>query len=109
MSHLTLTILRDLARRYLDVCSRPEQNQRRDWWRRHNSLKTVRPPIYVRAFAWREMPQAQCVCEDGFLRQYEDFFRRHLFWHSLGDDSIFEPWVTVGAVHLRRVGSCRHA
>lgn len=97
-----LTILRDLARRYLDVCSRPEQNQRRDWWRRHNSLKTVRPPIYVRAFAWREMPQAQCVCEDGFLRQYEDFFRRHLFWHSLGDDSIFEPWVTVGAVHLRR-------
>ncbi len=93
-------ILRDLARRYLEICARPEQARRRDWWRRHNSLKTVRPPIYVRAFAWQEMPQARCVCQDGFLRQYEDFFRRRLFWDALGDDSIFEPWVTAPAVYL---------
>ncbi len=91
-------ILRDLARRYLDICRADVQRERRDLWRRHNSLKRTRPLIYVRAFAWREMPESACSCEDPFLRTYEDFFRNALFWDSLGDDSIFEPWVTLDAV-----------
>ena len=53
------TILRDLARRYMEVCSKPEIDERRDLWRQHNSLKWTRPLIYVRAFAWKEMPEAQ--------------------------------------------------
>jgi hypothetical protein len=88
-------ILRDLARRYVEVCARPAQTERRALWRRHNSLKDTRPLIYVRAFAWGEMPQSQCVCENPFARQYENEFRRHLFWDALGDDSVLEPWVTV--------------
>ena len=51
------TILRDLAREYIDVCGAPVQKERRDLWRRHNSLKDTRPLIYVRAFAWNEMPR----------------------------------------------------
>ncbi len=96
-----ITILRDLARRYLEACSRPEQKQRRDLWRKHNSLKATIPLIYVRAFAWAEMPESKCLCTDGFFRQYEDFFRHRLFWDSFNDDSIFEPWVTVRAVQRR--------
>jgi hypothetical protein len=92
--------LRDLAKRYLEVCTRPVQAERRALWRRHNSLKETRPLIYVRAFAWKEMPQSQCVCEDPFARQYEDDFRRHLFWNTFNDDSIFEPWVTVQATRI---------
>jgi len=91
-------ILRDLARQYRDLCADPVQTERRDLWRRHNSLKRTRPLIYVRAWAWAEMPQSVCRCEDPFLRQYENVFRSHLFWGSLNDDSVFEPWVTVGAV-----------
>ncbi len=93
------TILRDLARQYLDICNSPAQRDRRVLWRRHNSLKGDRPLIYVRAWAWAEMPQAACRCLDPFLRQYENFFRSHLFWDTFQDDSIFEPWVTVQAVH----------
>lgn len=93
------TILRDLASRYLEACAAPVQAERRVLWRRHHALQRTRPLIYVRAFAWGEMPQSRCLCEDPFLRDYENFFRRHLFWDSLGDDSIFEPWVTVPAVH----------
>ena len=92
------TILRDLAQRYLEVCHRDVQNERRDVWRKHNSLRRTRPLIYVRAFAWREMPESECRCEDPFFRRYEDFFRHMLFWDGLDDDSIFEPWVTVNAV-----------
>lgn len=90
-------ILRELAKQYQDICADPVQEERRALWRKHNSLKRTRPLIYVRAFAWHEMPQSECMCEDPFFRQYEDFFRRHLFWNSFDDDSIFEPWVTVQA------------
>ena len=54
-------VLRDLARRYADLCRHPDMARRRDIWRRHNSQQTVRPPIYVRAFAWRERPDVTCV------------------------------------------------
>jgi len=54
-----ITSLRDLARRYADLAARPEMDERRDLWRRHNSLKHTRPPIYVRAFAWHEMPEVE--------------------------------------------------
>jgi hypothetical protein len=91
------TILRDLAKQYMEICALPEQETRRTLWRQHNSLKKTRPLIYVRAFGWQEMPHAQCKCEDPIAQRYELFFRRHLFWNSLGDDSIFEPWVTVQA------------
>jgi hypothetical protein len=93
-----ISILRDLAKRYMEVCARPEMKTRRDLWRKHNSLKDTIPPIYTRAFAWQEMPESKLACEDEELRQYENFFRYRLFWDSLNDDSIFEPWIKVGAV-----------
>ena len=92
-------ILRDLAQRYLDICHKPVQQERRDLWRQHNSLKPTRPLVYIRAFAWSEMPHSSGQCQDPFFRSYEDFFRRHLFWDTFGDDSIFEPWVAVTAAH----------
>ena len=92
-------LLRDLARQYVEICNAPDQPERRRLWRHRNSLRETRPLIYVRAFAWGEMPESTCVCEDPSLRQYESFFRKHLFWNDLGDDAIFEPWVTVRATY----------
>jgi hypothetical protein len=92
-------ILRDLAQRYLAVCREPVQDERRDLWRRHNSLQRTRPLIYVRAVAWHETPQCACLCADPLFRGIENTLRYNLFWSTLDDDSIFEPWVTVGAVH----------
>ena len=99
MTHTDHTILRDLAARYMEVCARPEMNARRDLWRRHNSLKWTRPLIYTRAFAWKEMPESQLECQEPFFRHFESFFRNQLFWDSLADDSIFEPWVTLHATY----------
>ncbi|HQG44679.1 MAG TPA: hypothetical protein PLG50_03355, partial [bacterium] len=48
-------LLREMARQYVAACADPAQKNRRDLWRRHNSLKPTRPLIYVRAFAWKEM------------------------------------------------------
>ena len=100
MNDRDITILRDLAKQYMEVCADPAQSVRRDLWRQHNSLKKTQPLIYVRAFAWREMPQARCLCQDPFYREYENLLRYNLFWYSLGDDSVFEPWITVKAVKV---------
>ena len=92
-------ILRDLAQRYIEICRNPDQQRSRKDWRAQNSLLGQRPLIYVRAFAWHEMPESHCQCQDPWLRGFEDNFRRHLFWDTLGDDSVFEPWVTLSAVY----------
>ena len=92
-----MSILRDLAKQYVGICSKPVQQKRRELWRKQNSLKYTRPLIYVRAFAWQEMAESRCEIVDPFFRRYEDFFRKHLYWDSLEDDSTFEPWVTVQA------------
>ena len=90
-------ILRDLTAKYMDLCSNPIQDERRDLWRKLHNLKSTRPVILTRRFAWIEMPESPCLCQAPLYRQYETFFRRCLFWDTLKDDSIFEPWVTVQA------------
>ena len=93
-----VTILRDLARQYVEVCADPIQDERRRLWRDHNSLVKTRPLIYVRA-GWGEVPEINIrQCEDPFLQGYEHDLRLRLWWAGLGDDSIFEPWLTVRAV-----------
>ncbi len=92
-------ILRELSRRYLEICGKPDQERRREGWRRLNSLEGSSPLIYVRACAWSEMEASRCFCEDPDYRRYESFFREQLFWDTLEDDYIFEPWVTVEAVY----------
>jgi len=95
------TILRDLAKQYAEVAARPVQKERRDLWRRHNSLEKTRPLIYMRAFAcWHEMPESKLACEDGFARAQERKLRVGLFQHALADDTIQEPWITQGASYV---------
>ena len=97
MSTKERSILRDLAKHYLDVCHQDGMDERRALWRKQNSLHGDRPLIYARAFAWHEMPECQHLCEDPLYRDQENWFRHSLFWDTLQDDSIFEPWVSVDA------------
>ena len=92
-------VLRELTRRYLDVCAKPVQQTRRELWRRKNALEPTPPLIYARAFAWAEMPDSQCRCEDPFFRHYENQLRHDMFWDTLDDDAVFEPWLTVTATY----------
>ncbi len=96
--------LRELAKRYLYVCSRDVNAERRDLWRAHNSLVATRPLIYTRAFAWEEMPDARLTVEDPFFRGYENWLRQRLFWASLNDDSVFEPWIGMRAAVITPAG-----
>jgi hypothetical protein len=97
-----IQILRDLTSRYAELTQQPHQQERRRQWRKLNSLKPERPLIYVRAFAWQEMAESQCKCEDLFLRRFENYLRERLFHSTLGDDFIYEPWLSVEATYKSR-------
>lgn len=94
-----IQVLRELARRYAAAAQRPVQDERRDLWRRHNSLEKTRPLIYVRGGeCWNEVPEiTHQECRDPFLRRYERALRHGLYVDSLGDDTVLEPWITVRA------------
>ena len=107
-------ILRDLARQYLELCHHPSQQAKRQHWRELNSGsgtglangkaqgkgsgKKVPPAIYIRAFAWDEMPESRLACQEPLLRRQESFFRQSLLRGGFGDDFLFEPWVKLDAV-----------
>lgn len=106
-----VAILRDLAQQYLEIASSPVQETRRRLWRDHNSLRpTPAVPILVSFGMWnvwcREVFGDQAMaCQDPFYRGYERTLRLSLFQHSVGDDSVMEPWITVGAVQPRGWGN----
>ncbi len=96
-----IQILRDLAQRYVEICHKPIQNERRDLWRKHNSLVRTRPLIYVRWLAaWHEAPESKLECEDPLFRRHENFLKQQIFQDTIGDDSIQEPWITQPATYI---------
>ena len=95
-----VTILRDLAKRYMDIARKPIQDERRDLWRRHNSLERTRPPVLALWIcAWHTVPQAKCLCEDLLFRHHESELRRLIFQDYIGDDFVIEPWITQRATY----------
>lgn len=97
-------ILRELAKRYVEICNKDIQEERRDLWRKHNSLIRTRPLIYVRAFAWSEVPESRLECQDPFYRRHENFFRQMLYRDMFRDDYIIEPWITQQATYITPPG-----
>ena len=96
-----VTVLRDLARQYADVCAKEIQDERRELWRKHNSFERTRPLIYCRWFACgNELIDPHLECEDPFFRGHERALRHFLYQDTLGDDFILEPWITVRAAHV---------
>jgi len=93
-------VIRDLVTRYLAVANDPVMDARREQWRSVNSLRSGRPPIYMRGGrVWNEVPELELLeCEDPFLRGHERGLRLELYRAGLNDDTVFTPWLTVRPV-----------
>ncbi|MFH0964647.1 MAG: hypothetical protein V2A58_11635 [Planctomycetota bacterium] len=97
-----LCILRDLVKQYLDVAHEDVQDARRRLWSAHHSLAPTPAPVLLSFGMWnvwcREIfGDSLLRCADPFYREHERSLRMKLFHHSLGDDFICEPWISVGA------------
>ncbi|MBQ9447387.1 MAG: hypothetical protein IJU61_12365, partial [Victivallales bacterium] len=93
------SILRGLAEQYRQISDDSIQMPRRRAWSRLNSLLDHKPLIYVRAFASKERADCKLTTTDPLARRMEQFFRYQLAWYGLGDDSIFESYITLPAVY----------
>lgn len=91
--------LREIAKRVRDLACDPIQDEKRDLWRRHNSLEQTRPLIYVRAFAWREVvsPSLEHVCTDPLYAAMEDALLQLEFRGTTGDDYVVERHFPLAA------------
>jgi hypothetical protein len=93
------TILRDLAKRVAEVAALPVQSERRELWKRHNSLKPARPMILIfPEGSWRELlPETALRCQDKQARKAEWQLRSRLYQHEHFDcDNVVQDLWPVG-------------
>ena len=95
-------LLRDLAQQVADAAALPVMAERRELWKRHNSLRPARPMILVFAEgAWRELlPDVSLKCTGKAARAIEWNLRHRLYTHEhLLDDTVVEKdWVVQKVV-----------
>ncbi|MCX5672995.1 MAG: hypothetical protein NTU94_16890 [Planctomycetota bacterium] len=95
-------LLRDLARQVADVAALPVMAERRELWKRHNSLRPARPMILVfPEGSWRELlPDASLKCTGKAARGIEWNLRHRLYTHEhFFDDTVLEKdWVVPKVV-----------
>ncbi|MCM8758260.1 MAG: hypothetical protein NC906_00600 [Candidatus Omnitrophica bacterium] len=103
MNKRNLEILRNLAKRYIEICNDPVMDERRRMWTKKNSLKLIEPLIFVsfgmhNVWCREVFGDHTLECEDAFLRVYERQLKMYLFHYEIGDDWIAEPFLSVRAV-----------
>ena len=96
-------ILRTLAHKVRDIAELPIQQQRRELWTRHNSLKPGRPLILVfPEGSWQELLLPSTLqCTSDRAREIEWALRCRVYYHEhLRDDTVIEKeWVVHKVIH----------
>ena len=102
-NHKDVTVLRDLAKQVAEIAAKPVQGERRDLWRRHNSLKRTRPLVLSLGMPfWGEiMPDEDLQCEDPLFRSHERSLWQKIYQDRIDDDLVIEPWINVKAVYCQ--------
>ncbi|MGC9468919.1 MAG: hypothetical protein ACP5HS_10045 [Anaerolineae bacterium] len=93
--------LRDLAKRLAEIASHEIQQERRQQWKEHNSLRSQRPMILVfPEGSWQELlPDSALRCEGRRAREIEWQLCSRLYYHDhFQDDTVIEGTWTVDKV-----------
>jgi len=89
------TILRDLANKIADIASLPVQEEKKQMWKKLNSLKSVRPLIWMDEICWHEMDvngELDLATSTEFSRRIEASLRQTLYqWNYMPGDMVVEP------------------
>jgi hypothetical protein len=97
------TILRNLAQHVAEIANLPIQAERRELWKRHNSLQPVRPMLLVfPEGAWQELlPHDVLRCESEMTREIEWALCSRIYYHEhFQDDTVVEKeWVVSKVIH----------
>ena len=103
------SIVRELAKRYMDIALSDRHARMRRRFRDSNDLKIVRPPLIMEEIPWHEMNmdgELDCLCQDETLRGMEYRLRVQLFRekHFRCDNYIEPVWVIDKASSSTGIG-----
>ena len=92
------TVIRELAKKYMELASLPVMADRKRQWKAVHDLRPQRPMILFET-GWIDgfVRPDEILCEDPFLRRVEQSMRitiRH--GEELGDDLVVEPHYRIG-------------
>ncbi len=91
-----LEIIRDLARRVLEISHDPVNEERRELWYKHNSLQPTRPLVLAGSgvVVGQVMTDSHCLCQEGWARGQELGLRRKIYhFQHVDDDAVVEPYI----------------
>jgi hypothetical protein len=94
-------VLRDLAKRVVEIAAEPIQAERINLWKKHNRLQPVRPMVLVfpEGGWWEIIPDETLQCEDKQLRRIEREFRHTIHAHEHFDsDNVVTREFVVGKI-----------
>lgn len=106
MTNRDAQVVRELAGRYREHCESDRNKDLRKLWIKHNNKERTEPLILV-GMAMYNIMYAHCdedlvindiideklICEDPLARSIEKALRWKLYHISIGDDTIFEPYI----------------
>ena len=82
-------VLRKLAERVAAIAVRPEMTEKRELWRKLNSLEKIRPVVFCEPKnGWNEIiTEKQMMCQGKMARHWEMDLRKEIFGgDEMGDD-----------------------
>ena len=92
-------IVRELAKRYMELAASDVQQEMNRRMRATNDLQLVRPPVLIDEIPWYQMnfdDELTCLCEDEDARGVEYDLRRALYRRKFfRADTLFEPFWRV--------------
>lgn len=92
-------VVRELAKRYLELVTSEKQIEMVNRARATNDLEIVRPPVILGEIPWYQMDidgELSLLCESKVARDVEFHFKKALFYMKhFRADNIFEPFFRV--------------
>lgn len=92
-------ILKELGCQLAEIASLPIQEEKKKLWRANNSLRPLRPMVFIEQLPWHELNDCEELtlkCEDEFLREIEQGIRRTLYkWHHFPADMVVENQISI--------------
>lgn len=103
MNNKDKMIVRELAKRYMDIAESEEQRKMNKRMKTTNDLKIVRPPVLIDEIPWYQINidgELDCICEDQNARKVEYELRCNLYRRKyFKADTLFEPFYRVAMAY----------
>ena len=92
-------LVRELAKKYMELVCTEKQAKMFERFRATNDLKQGRPPVLIDEIPWYQMDidgELTCLCEDKSAQNAELYFRKAIFYMThFKADNIYEPYFRV--------------